>query len=156
VKQVFYRFGFPRMMISDNGSQFTSKTVKKMCNQYNIDHRFLSAYHPQQNQSERVNRTMIPMIAAFVSERQTDWDNFIHEFAFAVRSAIHDSTGVSPAILNLGRELPVPFDRNFQSANDSFDLDELKRVPERLQNLIESVRVNLKNSRERNKKYYDE
>jgi len=156
-KEVFFRFGFPKFIISDNGSQFTSKIMKAFCKKYNIDHRFLSSYHPQQNQSERVNRSLIPMISAFV-EKHSNWDEYIQEFAFALRSAVHDVTGVTPAILNLGRDIMTSFDRNMQGTSvESNDLivNQLKEVPQKLFSVIVDVRENMKIAREQNKLYYD-
>ncbi len=157
LKDCFFKFGFPDKLISDNGKQFTSNLLKEFCKSYSIDHRFLSTYHAQQNQSERVNRTLIPMIRAFVEDRHNEWDKYISEFAFAIRTAVHDATGVPPALLNLGRELQCPFDRVISDGNNTnFDINVVKNVPNEMKEVIEYVRNNLVNNRQKNKKYYDE
>lgn len=157
LKDCFFRYGFPEKIISDNGKQFTSNLLKDFCKYYSIDHRFLSPYHAQQNQSERVNRTLIPMIRAFVEDRHNEWDKHIPEFGFAIRTAVHDATGVTPAILNLGRELQCPFDRVISNGNDiNFDINQVKNVPNEMEEVIDYVKNNLVKNREKNKKYYDD
>lgn len=39
-----------------------------------------------------------------------DWDVGLSQYAMALRTALHESTGFSPAYLNLGRELRTPAD----------------------------------------------
>ncbi|GFW17936.1 uncharacterized protein TNCV_2231171 [Trichonephila clavipes] len=45
-------------------------------------------YRPQSNITERVNRNLVQMIASFVEENHENWDQFLHEFAFALRTAV--------------------------------------------------------------------
>ncbi|GFS84416.1 uncharacterized protein TNCV_4606141 [Trichonephila clavipes] len=45
-------------------------------------------YRPQSNLTERVNRNLVQMIASFVEENHENWDQFLHEFAFAMRTAV--------------------------------------------------------------------
>jgi hypothetical protein len=52
----FCRFGMPKTLVSDNGTNFTSSIMKYLCSQWNIIQRFTS-YHPQSNLTKRVNRT---------------------------------------------------------------------------------------------------
>ncbi|GFS65645.1 hypothetical protein TNCV_1924921 [Trichonephila clavipes] len=45
-------------------------------------------YRPQSNLTEKVNRNLVQMIASFVEENHENWDQFLHEFAFALRTAV--------------------------------------------------------------------
>ncbi|GFX20615.1 uncharacterized protein TNCV_4269471 [Trichonephila clavipes] len=58
---------------------------------------------------ERVNRTLVQMIACFVEENHDNWDRFLHEFSFALRTAANETTGKTPAELFLGRKIITPF-----------------------------------------------
>ncbi|GFX54081.1 uncharacterized protein TNCV_2337171 [Trichonephila clavipes] len=49
------------------------------------------------------------MIACFVEENHDNWDRFLHEFSFALRTAINETTGKTPAELCLGRKIITPF-----------------------------------------------
>ena len=53
--QVFCRFGAPKNIISDNGSHFINKTMRKLCKDWNVRHVQISAYHPCPNWAEKTN-----------------------------------------------------------------------------------------------------
>ncbi|KAG5885546.1 hypothetical protein JTB14_007626 [Gonioctena quinquepunctata] len=66
---------------------------------------FNANYHPQANPTERVNRVIKTMIRSFVNKNHRSWDEQLHKYGFAIRTAVHEVTGFSPAYLNFGREL---------------------------------------------------
>ncbi|GFV26772.1 uncharacterized protein TNCV_5000561 [Trichonephila clavipes] len=49
------------------------------------------------------------MIACFVEGNQDNWDRFLHEFSFALRTAFNKTAGKTPAELFLGRKIITPF-----------------------------------------------
>jgi hypothetical protein len=156
--QVFRRFGTPKYILSDNGGQFTSKIMKKMCLQWKIIHQYTSPYHPQSNQSERTNRNLKSMIQAYVQDAHRPWDFHLQKFAFALRTAENETTKVTPALLNLGREIPVPFDRKLQDERENTNeevLSELRELPQKLQEIIEWVRSNMIAAQDKHKLQYD-
>ncbi|GFT43039.1 retrovirus-related Pol polyprotein from transposon 297 [Trichonephila clavipes] len=61
------------------------------------------------NLMERVNRTLVQMIACFVEENPDNWDRFLHEFSFALRTSVNERTGKTPAELFLSRKIVTPF-----------------------------------------------
>ena len=48
------------------------------------------------------------MIAAFVSENQRNWDEYIYLLMLAYRSAVHDSSSVTPNEMIFGRLVILP------------------------------------------------
>ncbi|GFY08128.1 retrovirus-related Pol polyprotein from transposon 297 [Trichonephila clavipes] len=68
-------------------------------------------HRPQANRIERVNRDLVQMIANYVNEQHDTWDQFLSEFAYAVRTAVNETTGKTPAELFLGRKLITPFQK---------------------------------------------
>ncbi|GFU83948.1 uncharacterized protein TNCV_560741 [Trichonephila clavipes] len=58
-------------------------------------------YRPQANLTERVNRNQFQMIACFVEEDHENWDRFLYEFAFALRTSVNETTNKTPAELFL-------------------------------------------------------
>lgn len=57
-----------------------------------------------------MNHNVKTMIASYVEEKHKDWDKYLPEFRFALNSAVHESTEVTPAELNLSRLLKGPMD----------------------------------------------
>ena len=45
-EEIFTRFGVPREIVIDQGTQFMSKLVKSITQQYQIRHQTSSPYHP--------------------------------------------------------------------------------------------------------------
>ncbi|GFT34345.1 uncharacterized protein TNCV_3676821 [Trichonephila clavipes] len=51
------------------------------------------------------------MIANFVNEQHDTWDQFLREFAYAIRTSVNETTGKTPEELFLGRKLITPFQK---------------------------------------------
>lgn len=69
------------------------------------ENRLTSAYHPQTNTTERVNQTVKTAIRPYVGKKHTSWDRSLSHICFALRTAQHDSTGLSLSIVLYCREL---------------------------------------------------
>ncbi|GFY29772.1 retrovirus-related Pol polyprotein from transposon 17.6 [Trichonephila clavipes] len=76
-----------------------------------IKHMETATYRPQVNLTERVNRNLVQMIVCFVEENHENWDRFLHEFAFALRTSVNETTNKTPAELFLGRKIITPFSK---------------------------------------------
>ncbi|CAF1390024.1 unnamed protein product [Didymodactylos carnosus] len=60
--------------------------------------------------TERVNRNLKPMIAQYTQGGPQSWDKEIQKLAFALRTSVNETTGETPAFLNLGRDPKLPID----------------------------------------------
>jgi len=59
-KNIVCRFGIPRHLVSDNGTQFASEQLCKLCSELEIKQIFASVEHPQTNgQVESTNRVLL-------------------------------------------------------------------------------------------------
>ncbi|GFX98732.1 uncharacterized protein TNCV_1503101 [Trichonephila clavipes] len=68
-------------------------------------------YRPQANRTERVNRYLVQMIANYLNDQHDTWNQFLREFAYAIRTAVNETTGKIPAELFLGRKLITLFQK---------------------------------------------
>ena len=109
IDQVFARYGLPRYILSDNGPQFVSNLFKEFCRSMAIQRKLTANYHPQTNMTERVNRTLKPLIAIFAQEHPHSWDK-IQKLALAIRTSVNETTGETPAFLMFGRDPRTPLD----------------------------------------------
>ena len=48
-KNIFFRFGIPRVIISDEGTHFCNKVFTAAMAKYKIKHKIATAYNPQSN-----------------------------------------------------------------------------------------------------------
>ncbi|GFW85298.1 hypothetical protein TNCV_3250351 [Trichonephila clavipes] len=62
-----------------------------------IRHVKTAVYRPQANRTERVNHDLVQMITNYVKEQHDTWDQFLREFAYAIRTAVNEATGKPPA-----------------------------------------------------------
>ena len=101
---VICRWGAPRVLVTDNGTEFINRDVGTLTERTGIRHNTTPPYHPQANPVERVNRVLKIMLRAFVDGDQRYWDTHLVEFRFAFNTAHHSSLQTTPAFANLGRE----------------------------------------------------
>ena len=82
-----------------------SEEFKSYLTTHSITHRKVTPYWPQANaEVERFNRTIEKAIRTAHAEGK-DWRKDIFPFLMNYRATPHGTTGVSPALLHLGREL---------------------------------------------------
>ncbi|KAL5515638.1 hypothetical protein EMCRGX_G000833 [Ephydatia muelleri] len=100
----FSRFGLPEIIVTDNGSQFTSDQFKTFCDENGIRHVRVAPYHLSSNgEAERFVKTFKRAFSAMGNEK--DPVRRLQQFLFSYRNTPHSTTGVSPAELLVGRQL---------------------------------------------------
>ena len=78
------QMGFVSEIITDFGTSFTSKLMKRLWQVCGISHVMLFPYHPQANGLvEKFNGTLMRMIRAYVAENPNDWDNKLQPVLYA-------------------------------------------------------------------------
>lgn len=107
--QLFSRVGFPKAMVTDQGSNFMSELLKQVYKLLGIKRLRTTPYHPQTDGlTERFNQTLKQMLRKFASEKNSDWDQWLPYLLFAYREVPQTSTGFSPFELLYGREVRGP------------------------------------------------
>jgi hypothetical protein len=96
---VFTLLGFPKIVQSDNGTEFVNSAVKQLFDGAKIDHRLTTPYHPRANGvAERTVQTAVSTIKKLLEGAQNDWDLTIPFAQFSMNTkvaAIHNSTPYS-------------------------------------------------------------
>ena len=111
VREVVSRFGVPLCLHSDQGRNFESTVFSEMCRLLGVKKTRTTPLHPQSDgMVERFNRTLEAQLSKFVDQNQRDWDEHIPLLLMAYRTAVHDTTGVTPAKVMMGRDLRLPID----------------------------------------------
>ena len=104
-EEVFYKFGVPEVIHSDNGKQFISNEFKIMTETFGIYHMKNASHAPQANASERVNQSILAAIRANLKSDQTDWDSNLANIECSLRSSVHSSIGVTPYFALFGQNM---------------------------------------------------
>lgn len=155
-EKIFCRFGWPKTLISDNGSQFVSKSFKKFLKEQGIRHQLTPIYSPQCNSTERVNRVIKTMIRQYIKDDHRRWDADLPELQFAVNTATQDSTGFSAAQLNFGRDPRIA-----NALHEVLGLslgaqkEDAQSFCTRMKETIEMVRANIAKASVTQSKYYN-
>lgn len=106
------RHGFPAVLLSDNGRQFTSQVLQGMRRATGVDQLFSTAYHPQGNSVvESYMRTLRRGLSVLVNAAGIDWDRQVAAVVFAYNTTPHVATGFTPFFLAHGREAMLPLFR---------------------------------------------
>ena len=85
--KIVTRHGMPKAIISDRGTNFTSKLFKYFCEKLKIRHKLTTSYHPASNgETERFNRTITTMLRKQLKDgSHEDWEDLINPlFAFCI------------------------------------------------------------------------
>lgn len=105
----FSIFGLPKIVQSDQGTNFMSNVFNQVMKTLAITHRTSSAYHPEsQGALERFHQTLKSMLRKYCLETGNDWDEGIPLLMFAVRESVQESLGFSPAELVFGHQVRGP------------------------------------------------
>ncbi|KAL1267260.1 hypothetical protein QQF64_002935 [Cirrhinus molitorella] len=98
----FSVFGLPRIVQSDQGTNFLSKLFSQVLKTLHITHRTSSAFHPEsQGALERFHRR-------YCLDTGRDWDEGVPLLLFAIREVVQESLGFSPADLVFGHSVRGP------------------------------------------------
>lgn len=95
-QNIFHTYGVPEVIVSDNGSQFKANDLNAFFTKYGITHTYTAYYSPQSNASERVNRSLIAGIRAYLKNDHRLWDEQLSAISCALRNSHHQAINISP------------------------------------------------------------
>ena len=111
----FTKFGYPKVIRSDQGTEFTSKVFHEECKKRGVTILHSSIYHPQSaGVIERSHRTLKAMLKS-LPDSDKDWDVNIKYLLFALRDAKQESLGFSPFELVFGHHIGSPLYHLYES-----------------------------------------
>ncbi|XP_058816579.1 uncharacterized protein LOC131679847 [Topomyia yanbarensis] len=151
---IFLLFGVPEVILSDNGTQFTSAMFQSLLAKYNVTHWRTPNYHPQVNDTERVNRVITTAIRASIRKNHKEWANNLQQIANAVRNSVHDATRYTPYFVLFGRNM-VSDGREYRYLRDSQTTNDGQLKNEEREKMLEEVRENLKAAYSKHSSYYN-
>ena len=89
--------GVPKKIVSDRGSQFTSRFWKSFHENMDAKLNFSSAYHPQTNvQTERTNQVLEDMLSACALRHGSSWNKSLPYAEFSYNNSYQASIGMTP------------------------------------------------------------
>ena len=108
--EVFLRYGFPKSLRCDNGTQFISSIVQQLAQSTNIHLQWVANYIPRANPIERKHRDLKQKVAILVQECHKTWDIHLPSIRWSINSTPSSMTGYTPILLTFGRDPRQPRD----------------------------------------------
>ncbi|GFT68774.1 retrovirus-related Pol polyprotein from transposon 412 [Trichonephila clavipes] len=154
LNEVFLRYGVPRRLISDNGTQFVSAVMQQLCFVLDINQSLIPVYQPQANPVERKNRDLKPRLAMMLGNNHTLWIEKLPAIRFALNTSKCESTDYTAAYLTFARELrtldQVNTDLRSVIHNDNF-VPEFTPYLKRFEGYMSQIKENIEMSQDRQK-----
>ena len=157
----FVHYGLPAKIHSDQGANFESRVIKKLCKISGIKKTRTTPYHPMENgMCERFNRTSLNMLGTLTDRQKVDWKAYVPTLTHAYNAATHASTGYAPFYLMFGR-YPRLFVDAFlglwvDSSGNNTRADYVDKLKSRLTFAYKAATKEAAKSAERQKTAYDQ
>jgi transposase InsO family protein len=99
-------FGPPKIIQSDNGTEFVNSVIKSLVSAHGIDHRLVSPYNPRANgAAERTNGVFLNMMRKCLNGIPQDWVTWLPFVQFSINAYVTRSHGSTPFAVMFGRSL---------------------------------------------------
>ena len=159
-KRIFWLFGAPAYLVSDQGKAFTGHLITHLCELYGVHKLRTSPYHAQTNgQVERMNQTIIRMIGKLAEDKKARWSEHLPELLSAYNGTRSAVTGYSPYYLLFGRKNRMPVDCLFPTLCESPHRTKMEvsvaTMQKRLKEAFEVARCLTYEEATKQRRYYD-
>ncbi|WVZ70349.1 hypothetical protein U9M48_019024 [Paspalum notatum var. saurae] len=152
ISRIVCLHGVPKRIISDRGSQFTSRLWEQLHDSLDSKLWFSTAYHPQTDgQTERTNQILEDMLRACAIQYGTSWDKSLPYAEFSYNNSYQASLKKSPFEALYGRRCRTPLFWNQTGEKQVFGPDLIRDAEQQ----IKMVRENLRVAQSRQKSYAD-
>jgi transposase InsO family protein len=97
ISRIVCLHGLPKKIMSDRGTQFTSRFWERLHETFDTQLRFSSTYHPQTDgQTKRVNRILECMLRACALQYERSWDKSLSYTKFSYNNSYQESLKMAP------------------------------------------------------------
>jgi transposase InsO family protein len=121
ITRIMCLYGVPKKIVSDRGTQFTSRFWEKLHEAMDTRLNFSSVYHPQMDgQTERVNQILEDMLRACALRDIKSWDKCLSYAKFSYNNSYQKSLKMSPFEVLYGRKCQTPLFWNEPEENQVF------------------------------------
>ena len=108
--KLFTQYGVCDTLISDRGTEITSKCMAEVCIQLHISQDFTPSFvHHCLGACERTHRTLAERLTPYVNERTNKWADILSCITFSMNQSVNNSMGYSPHEIVFGHRPKFPF-----------------------------------------------
>ncbi|WVZ71149.1 hypothetical protein U9M48_019769, partial [Paspalum notatum var. saurae] len=142
ISRIVCLHGVPKRIISDRGSQFTSRFWEQLHDSLDIKLRFSTAYHSQiDGQTERTNQILEDMLRVCAIQYGTSWDKCLPYAKFFYNNSYQANLKKSPFEALYGKRCRTPLFWNQTGEKQVFGPDIIQDAEQQLRIVQENLRV---------------
>lgn len=150
-------FGNPRRIISDRGTAFTSAEFANYCKDEGIEHSLIVTGVPRGNgQVERVNRTLIPILAKLSVDNPGEWHRYVDRAQQYLNHIPSRAIGMAPFTLLFGTRMRLKDDPEIteiiEQENSFYYTEKREEMRERAREAIAKIQRENKSAYNRKRK----
>jgi len=132
----------PKKIVSDRGTQFTSRFWQKLHESMDTKLNFSSAYHPQTDgQTERTNQVLEDMLRACALKHGGSWDKSLPYAEFSYNNSYQASLKMAPFEALYGRKCRTPLYWSETGESQLFGPEIIKEAEQQVQIVRENLKV---------------
>lgn len=156
VNNFILRYGIPKVIATDRGSEFTSSTMEEVCQLLQISKLHSTAYHHQSIGSlENMHKHLVAYLRIQCDGHPEAWSQWLPFWCFVYNTSVHTSTKYSPFELVFGKQCNIPSNLK-HTVEPLYNPDNyMLELKYRLQTAQKDAKRNLLNSKLDRKRYYD-
>lgn len=151
-------FGVPKIILSDNGTEFCNSLMKELSEIFGFKNITTSVAYPQSNGSvERAHARLteyIRTVSREGSDSSKNWDEYMKYASFCYNTTQHSSTGFTPYELVFGRTANKPSDVDYEEIQTTHDYSTELRM--KLLAMEIKAKARLLDNKEKSKVRYDQ
>ncbi|WVZ76042.1 hypothetical protein U9M48_024044 [Paspalum notatum var. saurae] len=142
ISRIVCLHGVPKRIISNRGSQFTSRFWEQLHDSLDSKLRFSTTYHPQTDgQTERTNQILEDMLRACAIQYRTSWDKSLPYAEFSYNNSYQASLKKSPFEALYGRRCRTPLFWNQTGEKQVFGPNLIRDAEQQIKMVCENLRV---------------
>ena len=108
-RNIIYKYGIPRVLVSENGKQFDNSAFRDFCSEQGIENHYSSPAHSQANgQFEVTNRFLLKIIKTRLEGAKGIWPDELPSILWAYRTTARTPTGETSFRLAYGSDAVIP------------------------------------------------
>ena len=136
---VFCEYGTPKIIQSDNGTEFVNQLLRQLLMTFGVEHRLITAYHPRANGLvERTNKDASRILKKVMIGATQMWEQWLPAIQLALNTRVLERTGSTPFAVMHGRTFNGFSD--FSMVSEATDTKAaLERIFERRKELQEVI-----------------
>lgn len=109
VNNFILRYGLPRVIATDRGTEFQSETMKEVCKLLKIEKVSSTAYHHESIGSlENTHKHLAAFLRTLCDGHQETWSQWLQFWCFSFNTTVHTQTKYTPYELVFGNSCNLP------------------------------------------------